>query len=202
MKKLFAVVLAAALMLGVAAVPARAYFTASDEANGGMVIKGPDTNIIEEYGNGLKEVTIVNNEKSVPVWVRAKAFIPAALKDGDKESVSGTGWTKLDDGDDDPNNNWWQYDEILQPGEAVKNPLLVKVEWSFTATDVDADGIVTQTIIGTTTGTDQGGEDGGTSKVVINKADGTNYNIVVVYEAQPVKYDADGTTVLDPVWNN
>ena len=35
--RLAAPVLAAALMLGVAAVPARAYFTASDEANGGMV---------------------------------------------------------------------------------------------------------------------------------------------------------------------
>ena len=189
MRKLAAPVLAAALILGVTAGPAAAYFTASDQANGGLVIKGPSTNIIEEYGNGLKQVTIVNDEESVPVWVRAKAFGAKELK----PTVSGEGWTEIGGG-------WWQYDEILEPGEQTATPLEVKVEWSFKAENVDADGIVTTSVTGTTTGTDEGGEDGGTSKVVINKADGTNYNIVVVYEAQPVKYDTDGTTVLDPVW--
>ena len=189
MRKLAAPVLAAALILGVTAGPAAAYFTASDQADGGLIVKGPSTNIIEEYGNGLKQVTIVNNEESVPVWVRAKVFGAKELK----PTISGEGWTEIGDG-------WWQYDEYLEPGEQTATPLEVKVEWSFKAENVDVDGIVTTSVTGTTTGTDEGGEDGGTSKVVINKADGTNYNIEVVYEAQPVKYASDGETVLDPVW--
>lgn len=180
--RLAAPVLAAALLLGVAAGPARAYFTASDEANGGLVIKGPDTGMLEKYGNGLKEVTIVNKEDSVPVWVRAKVFAAAELN----PTVSGEGWTEIA-------NDWWQYNDYLEPGEKVANPLLVKVEWQEFKKRINTEeDTITTPIAGSTTGTDQGGEDGGTSTVAINKADGTNYNIIVVYEAQPVKFDADG----------
>ena len=188
-KGLAAPVLAAALLLGVAAVPAWGYFTSSDWASGGIAIKGPDTDVKEKYGNGLKEVTIVNNEDSVPSWVRARAYCAQELNPTISSGLDENGtpmWT-------DTGKDWWNYNEILQPGESTKAPLLVSIEWEFTKEDVEENG----TIITTTTGSDQGGETGGTSQfeVTANTAKGTNYNIVVVYEATPVIYDADGNAL-------
>ena len=191
-------VLAAALLLGVTAGPASAYFTASDVANGGVVIDIPTvhTKIREEYGDGLKQVTIVNEEDSAPVWVRAKAYIPKNMLEEGKATVSGKGWTDIEDG-------WFMYDKYLNPGEKTETTLDIKWEWKkiFTSTDVSDDGVIATTTSGTTTGTDQGGEDGGTSTVTIikNEADGTNYSIVVVYECTLVKFGDDGETPITPV---
>ena len=177
--------LAAALMLGVAAGPARAYFTASDYANGGLTIKQPDTTITEDVVDNEKSVTIVNNEESVPVWVRVRVFGADELD----PQISGNNWT-------DEGNGWWTYDNYLNPGESTADPLNIKFEWVFTKDDVREDG----TYITNTSTSDQGGEEGGNSNVVINMADGTNYNIVVVYEAQPVKFAEDGITALPAEW--
>ena len=190
--------LAAALLLGVTAGPARAYFTASDVANGGVVISipTPHTKIREEYGDGLKQVTIFNEDDSAPVWVRAKAFIPKDMLEEGEATVSGEGWTAIGDG-------WFMYDQYLNPGEKTETTLDIKWDWRkiFTSEDVSDDGVIATTVTGTTTGTDQGGEDGGTSTVTIikNKADGTNYSIVVVYECTLVKFGEDGETPVTPV---
>lgn len=190
-KGLVAPVLAAALVLGVTAAPAFAYFTASDWASGGFTLKSPSTDITERYGNGEKDVTIVNNEDSVPVWVRARAYAASELSPTVVSGTDGSGnalWSAAGDG-------WWTYNEVVAPGEATAAPLVVTVEWPFTASDVAEDGTFT-----TTTVVDAGGENGGVSEVTINTAKETNYNIVVVYEAQPVKYAEDGS-VLPADWS-
>lgn len=183
-------VLAAALLLGVAAGPARAYFTASDSADGGIIIKQPDTDIREYVGDGQKKVVIYNKEDSVPVWVRAKVF---AASEYNAEIIKGAGWSGP------TANDWYTYDEIVDPGKTTKTSLDVKINWKFVKENVGEDDLPEGYYGSTVTVDDEGGEDGGTSQVVINRADGTNYNIVVVYEAQPVKYDESGKA-LPPTW--
>lgn len=179
--------LAVALMLGVVAGPARAYFTASDVVNGGLTIKTPDTDIYEYVGDNEKKIAIFNKEDSVPVWVRAKVYAAAEYN---AEITKGAGWSGPTADD------WYTYDEIVMPGKTTATTLDVKIKWKFTSEEVKPDGYYDSTV----EVDDQGGEDGGTSQVVINRADGTNYNIVVVYEAQPVKYNEDGSA-QPPVWN-
>ncbi len=183
--KLIAPALVAAALVAAAAVPAWAYFTASDYASGTLPVKGVSTNIKEYYGEGVKEVVVHNNEDSVPVWVRARAYSASELQ----VEITADGWTDAGDG-------WYNYNQILQPGEdADDKPLVCKITWPFHPDDVADDG----TVVTTGTGSDTPGEDSGTSEVTVSTARGTNYNIVVVYEAQPVKYDADNNPI-DPVW--
>lgn len=176
--RLSAPLVAAALLLGMAAVPAWAYFTAWDEANGGMTIHKPGTEITEKYGAGEKSVVITNKDDSVPVHVRAKAFIPADLLE--KAEVGGKGWTATGGKDD-----WYTYDAVLEPGKNT-TPLLVKINFPFTSSDVATS---------TSTVTDDpatSGETEGRSTLSVETADGTTYNVVVVYEMQLLSYDDAG----------
>ena len=183
LKNLIVPALTAIALTVIVALPAWAYFTASDYASGWIEIKTPNTGITEKYGEGKKVVTIHNEEDSVPVWVRARAFSASELD----VDISGEGWTG-------PVNDWYEYDDILFPGDDTK-PLIAKIEWPFKPEDVGEDG----TYVISSTGSDEGGEDGGTSEITVGIASGTNYNVVVVYEAQPVKYDADNNPI-PPVW--
>ncbi len=189
--RLAAPALAVALGFGLSVAPALAYFTASDAANGGKVIKWPDTDITEEYGNGEKLINISNDEDSVPVYIRARAYIPAEIT---IKSIEGPHWSLADDG-------WYVYSEILEPGDQlwVKNAngetvkderLRVKIQFPFSSTDV---------IDSTSSSSDTGGETGGKTLTKI-EADGSEYNVIIVYEAKPVKYDSNNHP-LPPEWN-
>lgn len=183
LKSLVVPTLVAVALVIMAVVPAWAYFTASDYASGVIEIKIPTTTIREVYGEGQKDVYIKNEDNSVPVWVRARAYSASELE----VAVSGDGWSDAGDG-------WWTYDSILMPGEE-SNPLIAKIEWAFRPEDVNDDG----TFVTTTTGSDEHGEDGGMSEITVGIARGTNYNVIVVYEAQPVEYDASNNPIA-PVW--
>lgn len=185
--RLAAPALAVALGLGLAAAPALAYFTASDEANGGMVIKWPDTDITDDFDEGGKHVVISNDADSVPMYIRAKFFVPNNIT---ASSIAGEGW-------EEGANGWYEYRDgdtwtILMPGKNTTE-LIAKIEFPFSASDVEGSP--------TSTTGDQGGEAGGTSITKI-EANGTEYNVVVIYEAVPVTYEADGVTPAAPVWNS
>ena len=185
--RLAAPALAVALGLGLAAAPALAYFTASDEANGGMVIKWPDTDITDDFDKGKKTAVIYNDEDSVPMYIRAKFFIPNNIT---ASSIAGEGWVE-------GANGWYEYRDgdtwtIVMPGEKTTE-LIAEIKFPFEASDVEGSP--------TSSTGDEGGETGGTSITKI-EANGTEYNVVVIYEAVPVTYEADGETPAAPVWNS
>lgn len=80
---LFALVLAACIT------PTMAYFTTYTRAAGGQKIHlGFSTTITETLSNGVKHVTIANQEGSQPVFIRAKAFSALPITcDGENWSV-------------------------------------------------------------------------------------------------------------------
>ncbi len=185
--RLAAPALAVALGLGLTAAPALAYFTASDEANGGMVIKWPDTDITDDFDGGKKTAVIYNDEDSVPMYIRAKFFIPNNIT---ASSIAGEGWVE-------GANGWYEYRDgdtwtIVMPGEHTQ-PIVAQIKFPFEASEVGSSP--------TSTTGDEGGETGGTSITKI-EANGTEYNVVVVYEALPVTFEADGETPAAPVWNS
>ena len=171
-KRLAAPLLAAALLLGTA-IPAWGYFTAWDQASGGFNIPKPTTEITEDFSDHQKKIVITNTGEA-PVWVRAKAAIPADLLK--KAVVEGTNWTATGDKMD-----WYNYDKVVEPG-AGTDVLLVKLEFPFKESDVQRGAPVDTTNL-----------TGGESRIQAVVADGTTYNVVVVYEMQPVVYNADGT---------
>lgn len=177
--------LVALALVGIAAVPAWAYFTASDYASGYLPIKTTDTNIKESFLNREKKVAITNDLDSGPVWVRARAYCAEEL---DVTIDAPKPWSE-------ERNGWYEYEKILMPGEQTLPTLKVRMEFPFKDKEVADDG----TYIISTTGSDEHGEDSGSSEITVGIADGTNYNIVVVYEAQPVEYDASNNPI-PPVW--
>ena len=192
--RLAAPALAVALLLGVAA-PASAYFTAWDAASGGKTLT-IGTEIKEEYDKEGKHVVIRNNDDSVPVYVRARAYIPSDLLENENgtATIEGEGWLATGGIGD-----WYVYASdpntytILEPGQET-SVLNVKFEWPFRAIDVD-DGEIASSEV-----TDD--PEAGKSKITVTKADGTEYNIVVVYEYEPVEYEgiAPNTTPKSPSW--
>ena len=149
MRRRIAVLVAlVALVMCMGVTPALAYFTDSTEASGGPVIGiQPTTHIEEEYADGVKHVTVANDEKStVAVFVRARAYSAETI------TVSGEGWTAEGD--------WYVYGEAVNPGESTA-PLDVKITFP------------------------EGYEIG------------DNFNVVVVYESTPAKYDENNNPAPD-----
>ncbi len=74
-RNLILTVLVFALVLCASIQPAIAYFTTYVRAQGGYPVSlGDTTTITEEYGGGVKHVTIKNLEGSEPVFIRAKVI--------------------------------------------------------------------------------------------------------------------------------
>jgi predicted ribosomally synthesized peptide with SipW-like signal peptide len=108
-------VLAAVMVLSIGVGSAVAYFTASAEAEGAIPIKLKTTTTIEEPDlfRWIKHLVITNDEKSEPVFVRAKGFSGSAYP----LTYSGEGWTEGEDG-------WYEYEEILPAGGSTKELLV------------------------------------------------------------------------------
>ena len=98
--------LAAGLILSSLVSPAYGYFTANTQAEGGLVIEPIETHPEEKIVAGEKQVTIHNEEKAAPVYVRARGF---SGDDSDLSYSAESGWT-------DGNDGWWYYDPILEAG--------------------------------------------------------------------------------------
>lgn len=160
--------LVVALVLGMGIVPAGAYFTDSDAANGGIeVTVKPSTEIYEYVNDGVKEVTIKSNDDSkIDVFVRAGALTSLGLK----EPIAGTNWTGPDGADwlGPDGYGWYYYSEPLAPGASTES-LRVAVEYPKVKGEGDIEGAVL----------------------------GDNANVIVLYESTPVLYKADGTPYAD-----
>lgn len=95
--------LALVLILTFTVSPALAYFTSNARSDGAVPLTlGTETRIEESVKDLEKTVTIVCDNDSNPVWVRAAAY----AGEGFDLSVGGTGWTAGSDG-------WWYYDTYL-----------------------------------------------------------------------------------------
>lgn len=95
---------------------ALAYFTASTSASGSrsLSIKAPSTHIEEKVVSGTKHVSVVNDKDSQAVFVRVQAFCG---KEYELEySSESNNWKQQD--------NYWVYDQILEPGSATEELLI------------------------------------------------------------------------------
>jgi len=102
---------AAVILVLTASVPSSlAYFTTYVSAKGEQeVVLQDDTRITESVTGHTKSITITADEKSEPVYVRAKAFGP----DGYTLTYSGNGWTS---GEDD----FWYYATPISKGASAE----------------------------------------------------------------------------------
>lgn len=84
------------------------------------------------------------------------------------QPVSGTNWSELQD------DGWYYFHGVLEPGQET-DELLVEINFKTRKEIYDPEGTIVEEYDTT----------------------GENFNVVVVYEAVPVQYKADGT-LLDP----
>ena len=169
-------ILACALVLGMSATPAMAYFTDTNTANGGLNVRvTPSTDIYERYENKTKSITITNAaDATTDVFVRVRSDAPAVLE----QKITSNGWFE-DDG-------WWYYGsshQALTPlapgkttnvnGTADENyPVTLSVGFTFPKEKRIGDKVVPV----------EGGD---------------NLNVVVLYEAVPATYNSSGETAAD-----
>jgi predicted ribosomally synthesized peptide with SipW-like signal peptide len=116
--------LAVVLVLGLSVGHAWSYFTDNTMAEGSVTLSiKPDTTITEEWEpeTQTKSVIIHNKSSVVPVWVRARAYIPKQLNG----KASGTNWTGSSVED------WFVYDLGGQPlpPNGDTQPLNVSFTW-------------------------------------------------------------------------
>lgn len=113
-----AFILSAALLLCAAVGSAWAYFTTYAEAKGGYTISlGSKTTVEEKFSAWTKHVTVVSEDGSAPVWVRARAFYGSEYS-ASYSDESGK-WTPGSDG-------YYYYSDILNGGETT-DELLIKI---------------------------------------------------------------------------
>ena len=118
-----------ALILGATIGSTLSYFTTYTRAVGGKkVTLGYSTTNTETFSNGVKHLTITNDEDSQPVFVRAKAF--SALE----FTCEGTGWsTTIPAGSkSDGQEGYYYYELPLDAGQSAEELLV-----SFTLPDKD-----------------------------------------------------------------
>ena len=167
--------LAAASVLAMGVNGALAYFTTYTTAEGGLPIHlGDRTEIVEDFSNKTKHITITSDADSEPVYIRARAFCtryPFAYR-----SVVDGAWTR------DPGNNhlipdadagqYWYYTAIVNGGESTSTlDVIIEIP---SKDDLAASG--------------QPGLE-----------DGDSFNVIVIYESTPVRYDENGDPYAD--WN-
>lgn len=110
-KYLFLTVITTVLILGATIGGTMSYFTANASASGGLKLNlGPKTEITEKVPDShTKQLTVTNDADSVPVYVRAQAFVGTEYKDS--LNYSGEGWSKSGD--------YYLYADLVDPGEST-----------------------------------------------------------------------------------
>lgn len=162
-------IMAFALVLGMNVAPAWGYFTDTTTADGGLEVSLTPSTDIYETWGDGTKTVVISNKGQ-------DATIPVFVRAQSfapkklEQQVLGEGWVDGGDG-------WWYYGTSnpsqlteLAVGEET-TPLTVKINLPAVKTDKDEAGEIV----------------------------GTTYNVVVVYEATPAAYNADGTTA--PNWD-
>ncbi len=172
-RNLILITLVFALIICATIQPAIAYFTTYVRAKGGHpVTMGDTTTIKEEFSGWTKKVTIHNDEKSEPVYIRAKV-----LYEGKYDiEVSGSGWTAL------------QQDGYYYYGTSQTALTALNANGDTTQLFVEIKGIPAYS-------TDEKADNTAFNQL----KDGESFSVVVVYESTPVRYNAAGTAYAD--WN-
>lgn len=178
-------VVLAVLVCGMNIGSAWSYFTANASVEGALTIKvTPDTDITEEWDDGTKHVVITNNENSVPVFVRAKVYANPKYID----TIAGTNWVgPRDDG-------WVYYTEVVEPGSQTEE-LLVKIVFPVNPSTNLTNEEGGKALEGNATPEQRAALEAAAEEAA--NREGENFNVIVVYEATPAQYDADGN-LLDP----
>lgn len=176
---------AAALLIGGMTVsPAWAYFTDSHGTAGGIRISvEPKTDIEEEFDNSEKHVYIKNTSYDCPVFVRARVYTNAPLY---LLNIAGANWS---DGGDD----WWYWNNVLEPidDNGTKDDTSDDVIHYTDKLDVKIDLHKTREVVKITNA------DGSVTEFTVFDHTDENYNVIVVYEAVPIQFDASGN-LLNP----
>lgn len=162
--------LALILVLAAGIGTARAYFTTYVQARGGYTIRlGDETEISEGYSEGFKRVVIRSDADSEPVYVRVTAFC------GDRYMLryideSGR-WSK------GANDDYYYYSDIVNGGGETTE---LKIEIGLRGGDDTFVPLKDAFAAG-----------------LVEKGD--SFNVVVIYESTPVRYDGSGQPYAD--WN-
>lgn len=161
--------LAVVLVLGAGIHNIWAYFTTYAEAQGGYVIElGDRTHVKEEFSGWTKRLVVTSKADSQPVYVRARAFCGSGYTLA-YEDTEGK-WNESGDG-------YYYYSDILYAGESTSE-LSVKIDGLKLQRDTDP-------VTGETIYTYEGLEVG------------ESFNVVVIYESTPVRYDENGNPYAD-----
>ena len=167
--------LAAATVLTVGVNSALAYFTTYTTAEGGIPIHlGDRTEIEESFSNKIKHITITSEAGSEPVYIRARAF--CTRYGYSYQSVVDGAWTE-NPGDnhripDADKGQYWYYTSIVKGGESTSTlDVIIDIP---SQTDPAVPG---QPAL----------------------EDGDSFNVIVIYESTPVRYDENGNPYAD--WN-
>ena len=172
-KTILLAALAVVLLLSVSVGSALGFFTDHDEASGERpIVVKPWTYIRESFKGWIKEVVITNYtpsdvDEGAPCYVRARAYM-VGNEDGKALEISGNGWTGSS------SNDWYYYGEILKPGpKGVAPEDITDPACSTTGLKVEI------------------------KKIPVEEKVGESFNVIVVYEAAPVLYNAAGTPYAD-----
>ena len=154
---------------------ALAYFTTYTSAEGGIPIHlGEErTEITETFDSRTKHVTITNDAGSGPVYIRARAF--CARYELTYKSVPEGTWTQ-------ENGSWNRIVPEGESGEYWYYKDIVEGGGSTTTLDVVID------IPSLSEGTNGEGT---------KPEDGESFNVIVIYESTPVRYDENGEPYAD-----
>ena len=124
---------------------------------------GDETEITEDFADWTKKIEISSREDSEPVYIRARAFCAEYSLE-----YSGDGWIRVPPklpAAEETGDYWYYYDGILEGGKTT-SPLNVMIKDVPKKENEDPDK---------------------------NPEIGDRFNVIVIYESIPVKYDSDGT---------
>lgn len=168
--------LAAAAVLTAGVGSAHAYFTTYAEARGGYTVElGDRTEIWEGFSEWTKKIVITSTEDSEPVWIRVKAFAGNEYTllyqyGGDPVPVYASGDTV-------PEETVWY---ALEDGYYYYNSILDQDTLMTKELDIKIEGVSIKP------------EEG--SNIEYAPED---FNVIVIYESTPVRYDKDGREYAD-----
>lgn len=155
---------------------ALAYFTTYTTAEGGLPIHlGDRTEITESFDARTKHLTITSDPDSEPLYIRARAFCARyeLTYQGDAWTQEAGEWNRIvPAGEPD---EYWYYRDIIKGGESTETlDVIINIPAQSQETTPDP-----------------------TKPEQPQPEDGETFNVIVIYESTPVRYDENGEPYAD-----